>query len=213
MIVDSQLENLWATRGHIQGQCMSHWDSPYMYINIPKNASSWTKPNLMDYGWEFYNYRTDGLDKHSLIVLRDPVERWVSGIAEFLTLYHPKFTASDSELVDLIFDRIAFDDHTERQVYFLHGININNSTFFWCDENYRKNFSTFIHENYGPNRYNNYAYQHVSENSPERKRFKEIFNSALTQNSKYLEQLQNHFRLDYQLIEQVKFYGTGRLNK
>jgi len=213
MIVDAGLGNLWSSRGHIQGQCMSHWDSPYMYINVPKNASSWTKPNLMDYGWEFYNYRTDQLNKHSLIVLRDPVDRWVSGIAEFLTLYHPTFNIDSSELVELIFDRITFDDHTERQVYFLDGIDTDNATFFWCDENYRENFSAFITEHYGPNKYNRYDYQHVSENSPERKRFKQIFNSALEQNSKYLDQLRNHFESDYQLIEKLTFYGTGRPNK
>ena len=88
MLIDSGLGELWESRGHIQGQCMSHADSQYMYINIPKNASSWTKPNLLDHSWEFYNYRTDNLDKQALVVLRDPVDRWISGIAEFLTLYH-----------------------------------------------------------------------------------------------------------------------------
>ena len=90
MVIDSELGNLWASRGHIQGQCMSHWDSPYMYINVPKNASSWTKPNLLDHQFEFYNYHSDHLyHKHALIVLRDPLERWLSGVCEFFALYHP----------------------------------------------------------------------------------------------------------------------------
>ena len=213
MLVKANLENLWATKGHIQGQCMSHQSSSFMYINIPKNASSWTKPNLIDYGWEFYNYRTDKLDKHSLIVLRDPVDRWVSGIAEFLTLYHSSYTLDSQETIDLIFDRITFDDHTERQVYFLDGIDTNNATFFWCDHNYRENFSKFISDEYGPNQYHRYDYQHVSDNSPDRKRFKHIFNLALEKNSKYLNQLKDHFESDYQLIEKIRFYGTGRPNK
>ena len=186
---------------------MSHWDSPYMYVHVPKNASSWTKPNLQDYGWEFYNYKTDNLNKHALIVLRDPVDRWISGIAEFLTLYHPTFSLDSSELIDIIFDRITFDDHTERQVYFLEGIDTKSATFFWCDENYRKNFSNFISEHYGPNKYDRYDYQHVSENSPERKKFKKIFSDHISKNSKYLDRIRDHFHQDYNLINKVKFYG------
>ena len=208
MRIDPELGRMWASKGHIQGECMSHWDSPYMYVYIPKNASSWTKPNLQDHGWEFYNYKTDQLDKHALVVLRDPVDRWLSGIAECMTLYHPTFDFRDPESVELVFDRVTFDDHTERQVYFLDGLDTSNTTFFWCDESYRQKFSHFMAENYGPNKYDRYEYQHVSENSPERKKFKRIFREAIEKNSKYLDQLRSYFDQDYKLIERVKFYGT-----
>jgi len=56
----------WTNRGHIYGECMSHRDSDLMYVNIPKNASSWTKPNLKDWGWEFYNYHTDANIKNKI---------------------------------------------------------------------------------------------------------------------------------------------------
>jgi len=213
MRVDPELGNLWASKGHVQGECMSHYDSAYMYVHIPKNASSWTKPNLLDYGWEFYNYKSDMLDKHALIVLRDPVDRWLSGIAEYLTLYHPTFTLDCPELIELVFDRVTFDDHTERQVYFIDGIDTSNATFFWCDENYRLNFSDFITENYGHNKYDRYDYQHVSENSPERKRFKQVFKQAIEREPKYLSRLKEYFEIDYRLIEQVQFYGTRQPNK
>lgn len=178
-----------------------------MYINIPKNASSWTKPNLQDWGWEFYNYHTDQLDKTAIVVLRDPVDRWLSGIAECLTLYHPAFDLQDMETVELIFDRIVFDDHTEQQVKFLQGIDTDNCIFLWCDDNYRQNFSNLIAEYYGPNKYYKYDYQHVSENSPERKNFKKIFSREI-ENPKYLKQVQDYYKKDYELINSVKFYGS-----
>lgn len=208
MRIDPELGNQWAHKGHYQGECMSHPDSDYMYVYVPKNASSWTKPNLQDWGWEFYNYKTDHLDKNPLVVLRDPIDRWISGIAEYLTLYHSTFNIADPETLELIFDQITFDDHTERQVYFLDGLDADRCTFFLCDENYRVNFSKFMTELYGPNRYDRYNYQHVSENSPERKKFKNIFSNAINNNSKYTDRLREHFALDYKLIEQVKFYGT-----
>ena len=210
MLISAELQNLWAHKGHYQGECMSHPDSALMYVHIPKNASSWTKPNLQDHGWQFYNYKTDNLNKHALVVLRDPVERWLSGIGEYLTLYHPSLYVdgiSSTQVVDLIFDRVTFDDHTERQVYFLDGLDTSNCTFFWCDETYRERFSEYMNTAYGPNKYSRYAYQHVSENSPERRYFKQIFAAALNSEPKYLEQVKQHFALDYELIEQIHFYG------
>jgi hypothetical protein len=179
-----------------------------MYVYIPKNASSWTKPNLIDWGWEFYNFHTDNLNKHALVILRDPVERWVSGIAEYLALYHTDMQAPFYETERLIFDRITFDDHTEKQVKFLEGIDTDNCTFMMCDGKYRENFSKFIAEHLGDNKYHKYEYQHVSENCPTRSRFKRVFQTLVNNNPKYLERIKHHFADDYELIKQVKFYAT-----
>ena len=58
-----------------------------------------------------------------------------------------------------------------------------------------------------PNKYFNYNYQHVTDHSPERKQFKEIFTQALKNNSKYITQLDRYFINDYKLIESIKFYA------
>ena len=201
--------NYYKERGHIFGECMSHPDSEYMYVYIPKNASSWTKPNLKDWGWEFYNYHTDNLNKHALIVLRDPVERWISGIAEYLYLYHRDFITSDlnKAVRELIFDKIAFDDHTERQLYFIEGLDPERCIFFKFGQEYRAQFSEFLNSINMPNKYSNYNYQHVSNDSPERKQFKEFFKREM-ENSKYLNKVEDYFREDMRFIETVKFYGT-----
>lgn len=200
----------YKTRGHVFGECMSHPESDLMYVYIPKNASSWTKPNLKDWGWEFYNYHTDNLHhKHALVVVRDPVERWLSGIAEYMFLYHRTIdTAHFSKcLFDLVFDRIAFDDHTEQQVLFLENLNLDNCTFFWCDSKYRELFGHYLNTKGMNNRYFNYNYQHVTENDPERRRFKKIFKQTLENNSKYLANLKYYFAQDYKLINSIKFYA------
>jgi hypothetical protein len=198
----------WEHKGHQYGECMSHSESDLMYVHIPKNASSWTKPNLQDWGWQFYNYHLDGLNKTAIVVLRDPVERWLSGIAEYFTLYHNQFKTSScmTEISNIVFDRITFDDHTEKQVKFIQGLNTDNCIFLWCDCNYSKKFSQLISEKIGSNRYHSYEYQHVSENSPDRKYFRNWFKTILEQEPRYLEQVKRYFRQDYELIEQVKFY-------
>jgi hypothetical protein len=198
----------WQRKGHVYGECMSHPDIDLMYVNIPKNASSWTKPNLKDWDWQFYNYHTDHLNKHALVVLRDPIDRWISGIAEYLALYHPDFNAPFYETQRLIFDKIVFDDHTEKQIKFLDGLDTDNCTFMWCDNEYRNNFSRFITEHLGDNRYDRYDYQHVSRNDGTRYSHKLFFKNVLEKNPEYLENLKQYYAEDYNLINNVKFYNS-----
>jgi hypothetical protein len=209
MQVDAGFLTEWHHKGHDYGECMSCDDTEFMYVHIPKNASSWTKPNLRDLGWEFFNYHTDHLNKRALVALRDPVERWVSGMAEYLFLNHRFSSLMDSDIWDLIFDRITFDDHTERQINFLHGLDTDQCVFLWCDANYRKNFSAFVsQELHYPNRYFNYEPQHVSALSPDRLRFKTILEMVMSGNNSYVKRIKQHFKCDYELISQVKFYGS-----
>ena len=200
----------YKTKDHIFGECMSKPDSDLMYVHIPKNASSWTKPNLLDWEWEFYNYHTDNLyHKHALIVLRDPVDRWLSGIAEYMYLKHRDLDLAkiSNAMLDLIFERIAFDDHTEQQILFLQNLDLNRCTFFWCDETYRGKFSKYLEQTNMPNKYYKYNYQHVTAQEPVRNNFKKFFTHTINNNSKYLKQLQWYFSKDYKLIESVKFYA------
>jgi hypothetical protein len=205
MIVDAGFFDQWAHKGHVYGECMSDINSDIMYVHIPKNASSWTKPNLLDWGWDFYNYHNDKLDKTAIVVLRDPVERWISGICECLALYHPSFDLQSRETIELIFDRVCFDDHCERQINFIHGLDINKCIFLWCDQNYRKNFSQLITEYLGVNKYDRYEYQKESKNCPIRSKFKTIFLNEL-ENPKYLGSIKDYFRRDYELIDKITFY-------
>ena len=202
----------WHPKGHLFGTCMSSRDSDLMYVNIPKNASSWTKPNLLDQKWEFYNYHFDHLyHKHALVVLRDPVERWLSGICEYFTLYHRNIDVAqiNQAFIDLLMDTITFDDHTEKQVYFIEGLEPRKCTFFWCDKDYRLYFSQFLKNQGIPNPYANFEYQHTTENRQDgdnkRSEFKKIF-APLLDNPKYLERVKQHYEKDYKLINRVQFF-------
>lgn len=192
----------WAHKGHIYGECLSKSDKDLMYINIPKNASTWTKAVLLDSGWEYYNFHTDKFIKPALVVLRDPVDRWVSGIAEYFALYFPQFKLQDKETVELIFDRIVFDDHTEKQVKFMHGLDTEQCTFMLCNESYKHNFSNFIGSKFM------LAHQHVSEHSPIRKHFKEVFQQLMLDEPKYTKRIQDYYAEDYKLIGQIQFYES-----
>jgi hypothetical protein len=202
----------WKDKGHIFGTCMSSPDNDLMYVNIPKCASSWTKPNLKDLGWEFYNYHYDHLkNKHAMVVLRDPVERWVSGIAEYMVLYHSEIDTSqfNDTLFEIMVDRVTFDDHTEKQVYFLEGLNLNKCTFFYCNQYYRQGFTQFLRNQgtFNVADYSTYNYQHTTDSDAYRTKFRDIF-KPLLKVPKYVDHIKAHYKKDYELIQKVSFFTT-----
>lgn len=99
------------------------------YLNIPKNASTFTTNVLKENNWMFWNV-TNATDSTAIILLRDPIERWVSGFATYACSYllghgygSDHFVKDYNSLSErLIFDNIVFDDHTTPQVKFINEI-------------------------------------------------------------------------------------------
>jgi hypothetical protein len=146
------------------------------YCMIPKNASSWTSQLLKHNGWIQGQMIATGKEvaEELIVILRDPVERWIAGIAQYLSsdiLYthwydrnkhsesykgkyiHGKpnyegaimsgqdFVNSYNELTErLLFEQIAFDDHTQRQSWFVNHFHRKNTTWFYLDHDFEKQF-------------------------------------------------------------------------
>ena len=109
------------------------------YVPIPKNSSSYIGQLLLKNGWDIDNFLTTDLtNKNIIVLLRDPKERWISGMVQYLCsslLKHHKTSGYlidnwNDMMQDLIFDQIIFDDHTEKQVYFIQDIPRENCVFF-----------------------------------------------------------------------------------
>jgi hypothetical protein len=128
-------------RGHLIGGGMLSPNKEYFYLNIPKNASTFTTNLLKDNGWTHWNL-TNGTYKNVIIVLRDPIDRWVSGVSTYLCSYvlgenygSDHFVADYNEAVErLLFDTIVFDDHTAPQTVFVNEIpNISKRLYITLD--------------------------------------------------------------------------------
>lgn len=109
------------------------------YIPIPKNSSSYIGQLLLKNGWNTANFLTSDLSNKKIIVLvRDPMDRWISGMSQYLCSTLLKNGRTEIDIInswndiiqDLIFDRIIFDDHTEKQVYFINSVPRKNCVFF-----------------------------------------------------------------------------------
>lgn len=191
----------WAHLGHRLGECWVDDVNNISYIHIPKNASSFIKGVLIGAGGFWRHSETLVNSNENLIVLRDPIDRWCSGITQYL--HNSKQDLSVNE----VFDRITFDDHTELQTYFLRGVDLSKATFMLVDENLRKNLDNWIYNR--PYRTNvNIAIEYNASGKDDRRTTKAYYINLLEQNPNLVLKLQKHFEEDYKLINSVKFYET-----
>jgi hypothetical protein len=137
-----QSANRLISRGHSPGGGMISPDRKYFYLNIPKNASTFTTNLLKANGWEYWNLSNREF-RHVVIVLRNPIDRWISGFATYASSWllgtgygSDHFVQDYNSLVErLIFDNIVFDDHTEPQSTFVKEIPENFNKIFLMPNN------------------------------------------------------------------------------
>ena len=98
--------------------CLESPDKETIFVSIPKNASSFVSDWLKENGW--ISRRWDSTDpKYVALILRDPVDRWCSGIAQYLQGVEIQLEEYTSATDKLIFDVVnRFDDHTWPQHIF-----------------------------------------------------------------------------------------------
>jgi hypothetical protein len=77
-------------RGYGYGSGLISADGQRFIINIPKNASSYLLNWASNYGYTVaiaQDLEAKDQIQEMVVVLRDPVERWISGIAQYLNTY------------------------------------------------------------------------------------------------------------------------------
>jgi hypothetical protein len=225
MTIDNTMLSAWSkpwvilnqTNFHTFGQCMVIPCAELVYVNIPKNASTWTRTQLMTLGASMDNYLINNelSNKPRLVVLRDPIERWVSGISWYMTLAHPKLIEECEQNIDIrstvismVTTRIGIDSHTIPQSVFIQGIDFANTTFIRTKANsndYRCSFSKFFKNELGiVNVFDQAPEQHVAFGNPIQHRWVNFFQSLL--DSELIKKLYNYYQDDIDLINKINFY-------
>jgi len=187
----------WAHLGHTLGECWNDKDKSITFVHIPKNASSFVKGCLISSNRFTHSNNLITADKY-LVTLRDPIERWVSGITQLMSVPDNQHLT----LQDLV-STVTFDDHTELQTYFLEGIDLDRCTFLRVDRNLRANIKQWIIDN---------GYQIDVDAVPNlnegNQLAKDRFAAMIDGNSQIKLKLVTHYEQDYALINRVKFYGN-----
>ena len=102
--------------------CLESPDKSTIYISIPKNASSFVSDWLSENDWTTLPIEATN-PTYVALVLRDPIDRWCSGIAEYLQWLEIQLDEYTPATDKLIFDVVnRFDDHTWPQHVFYENI-------------------------------------------------------------------------------------------
>lgn len=212
---------------HMLGQCYKCPDQPVVYLNTPKCASSFMKTQVLDLGWQqgFLDLGPKEVPEDNLkiivnsinriiVVMRDPYDRWLSGIAEYfgeeLGDNEGIFELLDNPLaLEVIADRVAFDDHTESQLWFLQNVPLEKCVFFRQEQglNYKisKYFSDVLNI---PNKIASESPVHVSTAGTYGGRVKKHLDRLLRKNNVCYLKVLEYMEQDYEFIENmVTFYG------
>lgn len=197
---------------HEIGQCLSDRNNKLLYINIAKNASTWTKEYFVKgYKWNSWdNFIRFPVIRnfHKLVILRDPYERWLSGIVTYLMREQVNLNLSN-ESIKLLLTKIEFDEHTWPQTRFLSGLDTGDCTFFKFDHDLQKNIQNFmdIKKQIKSDTFN--LVNNLERNSLDAQGFgnyKKTIDNFIHNNKRFYERLVDHYKDDYNLITKVKFY-------
>ena len=187
--------------------------SKLVYVQIPKNASCWVKHHFMPA--DAYNYYTNGFDNNehlALVVLRDPVERWISGIAQHLVGWTPGTNLYiDNIDWEALMTRVVLDNHTQPQGAFIANLPHDNIVWFKCDNNLPTDFISFMktyntdinlldEKDDATNIFN------VTKKAPAQQTVVDKIISKLNENPKYLERIKEFYQDDYKLYNTVPYY-------
>lgn len=193
-------------------------------LNIPKNASSFIQAWTEQFGWKANLYHTqEHRITEAIIILRDPIDRWISGITQYLQSYilHAKGTydldqgpgaqdqyMSATDFVDryndvvhrLIYDNLdRFDDHVWPQNELVQGILENKRrVYYYLDPTLEDRLS----QHFGIPKVSNLS-RNAGSDSTDGRLLQEFFKEMLHLRPDLRKRVMQRYQQDYELIDRV----------
>lgn len=164
--------------------------------------------------------------KELIVILRDPVERWVSGISQYINTYilhlqgpngpihnvetmtihdYPmsveQWVSNYNQSVErLLFDVISqFDDHVYPQhKFFVDLLPDVQRKFFYMDQNFNSSIAEYLNFDYLSNLDRNNG-----ESSTKIEKLQKFFRDRLNIRPELRQRLIDHYHSDYKLIKEL----------
>ena len=201
-------------------------DASQFIVNIPKNASSyilnWTK---------HHNWSATEIDNNTrhqdvnevIVVLRDPLQRWISGMGQYLTSYvlnvtgayswetgpgpDDQFMSSDEfisyynpAVERLLFDNLdRHDDHVWPQIEFFENLLPSvPRKYFYIDQNFNTKFREYLKFDHIDGLDSN-----IGSTNPHTEKVQQFIKSRLNTRNELKQRVIDAYSRDYKLIEEV----------
>ena len=218
--------NRLADRGYGYGSGILSPTHDRFVVNIPKNASSYLLDWGNHHGWtaaEINNIDYSHTLQEVIVVLRDPMQRWISGIAQYLTGYvlnvsdaydwstgpgpddqqisADTFIEEYNQVVErLLFDNLnRFDDHVWPQCDFFQDLLVHiPKKFFYIDQNFDSNVSNYLGflPIAGLDR-------NQGDANPDIRKIQQFIRGRLNTRPELQERVHRAYAQDYKIIKQV----------
>lgn len=190
----------------------------YGYIPIPKNASNFMRRVFINVlGWNnTATISTEYQENPMVVCLRDPIDRWCAGVAEYLNRFHPELDIQNDSILQFLVERVLFDDHTTPQADFLHDMNTDNLIFFKFGPDLSANLCSYVNETFNSNINIEQLYPRsigfINDSGlfPRKKENKQTLKKYLTNNPSYVTRITELYFTDFDLINNVAFYGENK---
>lgn len=243
--LETDYRSKWDNKGHQMMFCYATFPRrDVVYINIPKVASSSLKTAFTANKWDI-RHRVDlvkesepeqrtvhGYDIKYIVVLRDPLSRWISGIVEYLFAYHAHTAETWAKdpmgigvsnlhtnqlAVELLIDRCVFDDHSDLQCSFIDQLPWDQCYFFRMEDDLETKINKFLTEkciNYFKKpRQRPIKLERENVTDPnssdvvmrQKALVQKTVSRLLEANQTYMDRVNDYLAPDYELIKRVSF--------
>lgn len=234
------------------------------YCIIPKNASSWISEVMVNSGWleatietcfshdqnweeRYHQHKMFPVVDNLIVVLRDPVERWIAGIAQYISGYilnshwydrdqfshgytgqyivgksnflegvitGEQFVKNYNPVVErLLFDQIAFDDHTQSQSWFVNYYKTKTHTWFYLNHNFQDIFLHHFRDvNFRDAQATNY---NRGDDNPDIRIITNFLRKQIVEKPYLRHNIERYYKDDYELLAQANFvyYSDEEIKK
>lgn len=195
-------------QNHDRGICYNKLGIDYIYVPIPKNASTYISRHLQRKGWVQQNYfKNPYLDnKKPFVVLRDPFERWLSGFSEYIARLIDRDYNDFEFLRDKnLYDRVVYDEHTQSQSFYIDWLDLNKTYFLYMDTSFTENLDFFLNSNVGSNmNFDKGQFVNDSNDRKHRHSVRTELNTVLKMYPEIEKNIKNFYKNDYDLIDQLR---------